>query len=180
MSRLKEEYKQTIVPAMKEKFGYKNDMEIPKIDKIVLNVRFGDIKDNAKAMETSVRELAAVSGQKPIVIKAKRSVSNFKLRKGMDIGAKVTLRANRMYDFADKLINIAIPRIRDFRGVSPSSFDGRGNYSLGVREQLIFPEITYDQVEHIKGMDITFVTTAKTDEECMELLKQLGMPFAQE
>jgi len=179
MSRLLERYRDTAVPALKEKFGYENTMQVPKLEKILINMRFGDCKDNTKAMESAVSELALIAGQKPIVIKAKKSVSNFKLRKGMDIGAKVTLRASRMYDFADKLINVAIPRIRDFRGVPASSFDGRGNYALGVKEQLIFPEINYDQIERIRGMDIIIVTTAHTDEEAYELLKQLGMPFMQ-
>jgi large subunit ribosomal protein L5 len=179
MSRLQDRYKEAVAPALKEKFGYKNVMQIPKLDKILVNMRFGDCKDNTKAMEAAVSELAQIAGQKPIVIKARKSVSNFKLRKGMDIAAKVTLRSNRMYEFADKLINIAIPRIRDFRGVPSSSFDGRGNYALGVKEQLIFPEINYDQIERIRGMDIVIVTTANTDEEAHELLRQLGMPFAE-
>ncbi|MCL1802452.1 MAG: 50S ribosomal protein L5 [Eubacteriaceae bacterium] len=179
MSRLRDKYKEDVVPALQEKFGYTNIMQVPKLEKILVTMRFGDIKDNTKAMEAAVNELAIISGQKPIVIKAKRSVSNFKLRKGMDIAAKVTLRAERMYEFADKLINIAIPRIRDFRGVNPASFDGRGNYAMGVKEQLIFPEINYDQIERIRGLDIVIVTTADTDEEGYELLRQLGMPFAQ-
>lgn len=179
MNRLKELYNETAVPALKEKFGYKNVMQLPKLEKIVLNMRFGDCKDNTKAMEAAVNELSLIAGQKPIVIKAKKSVSNFKLRQGMDIGAKVTLRAERMYEFADKLLNVAIPRIRDFRGVKSASFDGRGNYALGVKEQLIFPEINYDKVDTIRGMDIVFVTTAKTDEEAYELLKLMGMPFVQ-
>lgn len=179
MSRLLDKYKEVAVPALKEKFGYKNVMQLPKLEKIVINMRFGDCKDNTKAMEAAVSELALIAGQKPIVTKAKKSVSNFKLRKGMDIGAKVTLRSNRMYEFADKLMNVAIPRIRDFRGVSASSFDGRGNYALGVKEQLMFPEINYDKIDKIRGMDIIFVTTAKTDEEAYELLKLMGMPFVQ-
>jgi large subunit ribosomal protein L5 len=178
MDRLLERYNELAVPSLKERFGYKNVMQIPKIEKIVLNMRLGDCKDNTKAMESAVSELGLIAGQKPIVVKAKRSVSNFKLRKGMDIGAKVVLRSSRMYEFADKLINIAIPRIRDFRGVSPSSFDGRGNYALGVKEQLMFPEINYDRIDRIRGLDIIIVTTAKTDEEAFELLKALGMPFA--
>ncbi|MBR5995488.1 MAG: 50S ribosomal protein L5 [Eubacteriaceae bacterium] len=176
-ARIKELYDEKAVPALKEKFGYKNVMQIPKLDKIVLNMRFGDVKDNTKAMESAVSELTTIAGQKPLVIKARKSVSNFKLRKGMDIAAKVTLRHDRMYDFADRLINIAIPRIRDFRGVPSSSFDGRGNYALGLKEQLVFPEIEYDKIEKIRGLDIVFVTTAKTDEEAYELLSQLGMPF---
>lgn len=179
MNRFREKYNEVAVPALKEKFGYKNVMQMPKLEKIVINMRFGDCKDNTKAMESAVSELALIAGQKPIVTKAKKSVSNFKLRKGMDIGAKVTLRADRMYEFADKLINVAIPRIRDFRGVSASSFDGRGNYALGVKEQLMFPEINYDKIDKIRGMDIIFVTTAKTDEEAYELLKMMGMPFIQ-
>ncbi len=179
MSRLMDKYKEVAVPALKEKFGYKNVMQLPKLEKIVINMRFGDCKDNTKAMEAAVSELGLIAGQKPIVTKAKKSVSNFKLRKGMDIGAKVTLRSTRMYEFADKLMNVAIPRIRDFRGVSASSFDGRGNYALGVKEQLMFPEINYDKIDKIRGMDIIFVTTAKTDEEAYELLKLMGMPFIQ-
>ncbi len=179
MARMFDKYVETAVPALKEKFKYENVTLIPKLEKIVVNMRFGDCKDNSKAMESAVRELEQITGQKAIIIKAKKSVSNFKVRKGMDIGAKVTLRKDRMYEFADRLINIAIPRIRDFRGVSPSAFDGRGNYALGIKEQLIFPEINYDKVETIRGMDVIFVTTAKTDEEAYELLKQLGMPFSQ-
>ena len=179
MSRLEDTYKEAAVPALREKFGYKNIMQVPKLEKIVLNMRFGDIKDNTKAMESAVSELGLIAGQKPIVLKARRSVSNFKLRKGMDIGAKVTLRKDRMFEFADKLINIAIPRIRDFRGVSPSAFDGRGNYTLGVKEHLMFPEINYDKIDTIRGLDIIIVTTANTDEEAYELLRQLGMPFVQ-
>ncbi len=179
MTRLQDRYKEVAVPALQDKFKYSNVTLLPKLEKIVVNMRFGDCKDNTKAMESAVKELEQITGQKAIITKARKSVSNFKLRKGMDIGAKVTLRQNRMYEFADKLINVAIPRIRDFRGVSASSFDGRGNYALGVKEQLMFPEINYDKVEMIRGMDIVFVTTAKTDEEAYELLKQLGMPFVQ-
>ncbi len=178
MSRLQDLYNEKAVPALKEKFGYANVMQVPKLEKIVINMRFGDIKDNTKGMEAAINELTIISGQKPVIVKAKKSVSNFKVRKGMDIGAKVTLRSDRMYEFADRLINIAIPRIRDFRGVNVS-FDGRGNYALGVKDQLIFPEINYDKVDIIRGMDVIFVTTAKTDEEGYELLKQLGMPFVQ-
>jgi len=178
MVRLKDMYKDEVVPAMTEKFGYKSIMEVPKIEKIVINMGFGDIKENPKSIEAIANELALISGQRPIVIRAKRSVANFKLREGMPVGAKVTLRGKRMYEFADRLLNIALPRVRDFRGVSPNAFDGRGNYALGIKEQLIFPEIDYDQVEKIQGMDIVFVTTAKTDEESRELLKLMGMPFA--
>lgn len=178
MARLKEMYKNEVVPAMMEKFGYKSIMEIPKIEKIVINMGLGEIKENPKAIESTINDLALISGQKPIVIRAKKSVANFKLREGMPVGAKVTLRGKRMYEFADRLLNIALPRVRDFRGVSPNAFDGRGNYALGIKEQLIFPEIDYDKVEKVQGMDIVFVTTAKTDEESRELLKLMGMPFA--
>lgn len=177
MNRIKELYETKAVPALKEKFGYTNVMQIPRLEKIVVNMRFGDCKDNTKAMEAAINELTIITGQKPVVVKAKKSVSNFKLRKGMDIAAKVTLRSDRMYEFADRLMNIAIPRIRDFRGVPSSSFDGRGNYALGLKEQLVFPEINYDKIDKIRGMDIVFVTSAKTDEEALELLTQLGMPF---
>ncbi len=176
-SRLYKLYNEKIAPALSEKFGYKNPMMIPKMEKIVINMRFGDVKDNTKSMESAISELTLLSGQKPLVIKAKKSVSNFKLRKGMDIAAKVTLRGDRMYEFFDKLVNIAIPRIRDFRGIPSSSFDGRGNYSLGLKEQLVFPEINYDKIDKIRGMDIVFVTTAHTDEQALELLKLFGMPF---
>ena len=177
MARLRDKYRAEVAPALMQKFGYKNVMEIPRLEKIVLNVGLGDCKDNAKALEVAVTELATISGQKPMVTKAKKSVANFKLRAGMNVGAKVTLRGDRMYEFADKLVSIVLPRVRDFRGVSAKAFDGRGNYALGVREQLIFPEIEYDKVEKIRGMEMVFVTTAKTDEEAKELLKQLGMPF---
>ncbi len=177
MARLKDKYISEVVPAMMEKFGYKNVMEIPKLEKIVVNMGVGDSKDNPKALEVAVKELATITGQKPVVTKAKKSVSNFKIREGMSIGAKVTLRGEKMYFFADKLMNISLPRVRDFRGVSINAFDGRGNYALGIKEQLIFPEIEYDKVEKVRGMDIVFVTTAKTDEECRELLKLMGMPF---
>ena len=176
-TRIKEKYVAEAVPALKQKFGYKNVMEIPKLSKIVINMGLGDCKDNAKALEVAVAELATISGQKPLVTKAKKSIANFKLRAGMNVGAKVTLRGDRMYEFADKLVSIVLPRVRDFRGVSTKAFDGRGNYSLGVREQLIFPEIEYDKVEKIRGMEMIFVTTAKTDEEARELLRLLGMPF---
>ncbi len=178
MVRLKEKYLNEVAPAMMQKFQYKSVMQIPKIEKVILNMGLGDAKDNAKALDAAVNELAQISGQKPIVIKAKKSVAAFKLRKGMNVGAKVTLRGDRMYEFVDKLFNISLPRVRDFRGVSKKSFDGRGNYAMGIKEQLIFPEIDYDKVEQIRGMDIIFVTTAKTDEEARELLKLLGMPFA--
>jgi len=177
--RLKEKYKVEVAPAMKEKFGYKNVMEIPKLEKIVLNMGLGSEKDNAKGIEAACEELSIITGQKPIVTKAKKSVANFKVREGMNVGAKVTLRGDRMYYFADKLMNIVLPRVRDFRGVSDRSFDGRGNYAMGVKEQLIFPEINYDDVEKVRGMDIVFVTTAKSDEEAKELLALMGMPFVQ-
>lgn len=178
-SRMKEKYKAEAIPALQQKFGYKNVMEIPKLEKIVINMGLGDCKDNAKAMEQAVAELTQIAGQKPLVTKAKKSIANFKVREGQNIGAKVTLRGIRMEEFMDKLVSIALPRVRDFRGVSAKAFDGRGNYALGVREQLIFPEIDYDKVEKIRGMEMIFVTSAKTDEECMELLRLLGMPFAQ-
>lgn len=178
MARLKDMYKNEVAPAMMEKFGYKSVMEIPKIEKIVVNMGLGDSKDNPKGLEAAVKELGIIVGQKPVVTRAKKSVANFKLRQGMPIGAKVTLRGEKMYEFADRLLNIALPRVRDFRGVNPNAFDGRGNYALGIKEQLIFPEIEYDKVEKLHGMDIIFVTTAKTDEESRELLKLMGMPFA--
>ncbi|HIS84975.1 MAG TPA: 50S ribosomal protein L5 [Candidatus Faecivicinus avistercoris] len=177
MARLKDKYRAEVMQALQQKFGYKNVMEIPRLEKVVINMGLGDCKDNAKALETAVSELATISGQKPMVTKAKKSIANFKLRAGMNIGAKVTLRGDRMYEFTDKLVSIVLPRVRDFRGVSAKAFDGRGNYSLGVREQLIFPEIDYDKVEKIRGMEMVFVTTAKTDEEAKELLRLLGMPF---
>lgn len=177
MARFKDMYKNEIAPAMMEKFGYKSVMEIPKLEKIVINMGLGSEKDNPKALEAAVKELGIIAGQKPVTTRAKKSVANFKLREGMPIGAKVTLRGEKMFEFADRLINIALPRVRDFRGVSANAFDGRGNYALGIKEQLIFPEIEYDKVEKVHGMDIIFVTTAKTDEECRELLKLMGMPF---
>ena len=177
MARLKDKYRAEVAPALKQHFQYKNVMEIPRLEKIVINMGLGDCKDNAKALEVAVSELATISGQKPLVTKAKKSIANFKLRAGMNVGAKVTLRGDRMYEFTDKLVSIVLPRVRDFRGVSTKAFDGRGNYSLGVREQLIFPEIEYDKVEKIRGMEMIFVTTAKTDEEAKELLRLLGMPF---
>ena len=178
MVRLKEKYMNEAAPALMQKFQYKSVMEIPKLEKVILNMGLGDAKDNAKALDAAVNELAQIAGQKPVVIKAKKSVAAFKLRKGMNVGAKVTLRGDRMYEFVDKLFNISLPRVRDFRGVSTKAFDGRGNYAMGIKEQLIFPEIDYDKVEQIRGMDIIFVTTATTDEEARELLKLLGMPFA--
>ena len=177
MARLKDKYREEVMPALKQRFGYKNVMEIPRLEKIVINMGLGDCKDNAKALELAVTELATIAGQKPLVTKSKKSIANFKLRAGMNVGAKVTLRGDRMYEFADKLVSIVLPRVRDFRGVSAKAFDGRGNYALGVREQLIFPEIEYDKVEKIRGMEMCFVTTAKTDEEAKELLRLLGMPF---
>ena len=177
MARLKDKYREEVAPALKQHFGYKNVNEIPKLEKVVINMGLGDCKDNAKALEVAVTELETISGQKPMVTKAKKSIANFKLRAGMNVGAKVTLRGDRMYEFTDKLVSIVLPRVRDFRGVSAKAFDGRGNYSLGVREQLIFPEIEYDKVEKIRGMEMIFVTTANTDEEAKELLAQLGMPF---
>ena len=178
-TRIKEKYLNEAVPALQQKFGYKNVMQIPKLAKIVINMGLGDCKDNTKALEVAVKELATISGQKPMVTKARKSIANFKLREGMNVGAKVTLRGERMEEFMDKLVNIALPRVRDFRGVSDKAFDGRGNYALGIREQLLFPEIEYDKVEKIRGMEMIFVTTAQTDEECKELLRLLGMPFAQ-
>ena len=177
MARLMDYYKKDVAPALMKKFNYKSVMQIPKLDKIVINVGCGEARDNAKVIDAIMADLAAITGQRPVVCKAKKSVANFKLREGMNIGAKVTLRGERMYEFADKLVSIVLPRVRDFRGVSNKAFDGRGNYSLGVREQLIFPEIEYDKVEKIRGMEMVFVTTAKTDEEARELLRLLGMPF---
>ena len=178
-TRIKEKYLNEAVPSLQQKFGYKNPMQIPKLSKIVINMGLGDCKDNPKALEVAVKELAAIAGQQPLVTKARKSIANFKLREGMNVGAKVTLRGSRMEEFMDKLVNIALPRVRDFRGVSDKAFDGRGNYALGIREQLLFPEIEYDKVEKIRGMEMIFVTTAQTDEECKELLRLLGMPFAQ-
>ena len=174
---LYDKYVTEVVPALQQKFGYKNVNPIPKIDKIVINMGLGNCKDNPKALEAAVKELEAIAGQKALVTKAKKSIANFKLREGMNIGAKVTLRGERMYEFMDKLMNIALPRVRDFHGVSDKAFDGRGNYALGIREQLLFPEIEYDKVEKVRGMEMIFVTTAHTDEECKELLRGLGMPF---
>jgi len=176
--RLKDKYVNDVVPALVKEFGYKNINEVPKLEKIVLSMGLGDEKDNSKSFNIAVEELAAISGQKPIATTAKKSVANFKLRQGQKIGAKVTLRGTRMYEFFDRLVGIALPRVRDFRGISDKSFDGRGNYSMGIKEQLIFPEIVYEKVEKIRGFDITFVTTAKTDAEAKALLKALGLPFA--
>ena len=177
-ARLYDKYVTEVVPALQQKFGYKNVNQIPKVDKIVINMGLGNCKDNPKALEAAVKELGTIAGQKAMVTKAKKSIANFKLREGMNVGAKVTLRGERMYEFMDKLMNIALPRVRDFHGVSNKAFDGRGNYALGIREQLLFPEIEYDKVETVRGMEMIFVTTARTDEECKELLAQMGMPFA--
>ena len=179
MARLKDKYVGEVIPAMQAKFKYKSAMQLPKLEKVVLNMGVGDVKENPKAMDAAVNDLATITGQKPIITKAKKSIANFKLRQGMNIGCKVTLRGNMMYNFVDKLFNAALPRVRDFRGVSGNSFDGRGNYTMGVKDQLIFPEIEYDKVDKVRGMDIVFVTTAKTDEEAKELLKLMGMPFSQ-
>lgn len=177
-NRMREFYNNEVVPALIKKFSYKNIMEVPKIDKIVINMGVGEAKDNPKVLESAVADLTTISGQKPVITKAKKSIANFKIREGMPIGCKVTLRGNKMYDFADRLISLALPRVRDFRGVTANSFDGRGNYALGIKEQLIFPEISYDKIDKVRGMDIIFVTTAKTDEEAKELFTLLGMPFA--
>ena len=178
MSRLKEQYQNEIVDAMIKKFGYKNIMEVPKLDKIVVNMGVGEAKENAKVLESAIADMEKIAGQKAVVTRAKNSVANFKIREGMPIGCKVTLRGEKMYEFVDRLINLALPRVRDFRGVNPNAFDGRGNYALGIKEQLIFPEIEYDKIDKVRGMDVIFVTTAKTDEEARELLKQFNMPFA--
>ena len=178
MSRLKDQYNETIVDEMIKKFEYKNKMQVPKLDKIVINMGVGEAKDNAKLLEAAIKDLETISGQKAIVTKAKKSVANFKLREGMPIGCKVTLRGEKMYEFADRLINLALPRVRDFRGINPNAFDGRGNYALGIKEQIIFPEIEYDKVDKVRGMDVIFVTTANTDEEARELLTLFGMPFS--
>ena len=177
-ARLKEQYKTEIVEAMTKKFGYKNIMQVPKLDKIVINMGVGEAKENAKVLDSAVKDLETITGQKVVLTRAKNSVANFKIREGMPIGCKTTLRGEKMYDFMDRLVNLALPRVRDFRGVSADSFDGRGNYALGVKEQLIFPEIEYDKVEKVRGMDVIVVTTAKTDEEARELLRLFGMPFA--
>lgn len=178
-SRLQDKYMNEVVQAMMEKFGYKSIMEVAKLEKIVVNMGVGEAKDNAKVLEAAVADMQLITGQKPILTRSKKSIANFKIRENMPIGCKVTLRKQMMYEFADKLMNIALPRVRDFRGISDKSFDGRGNYSLGIKEQLIFPEVEYDKIDKVRGMDIIFVTTAKTDEEARELLKLLGMPFAQ-
>lgn len=177
--RLQEKYKKEVVPALMDKFGYKNIMQAPKLEKIVINMGVGEAKDNPKVLESAVNDLTIITGQKPVLTRAKKSIANFKLRENMAIGCKVTLRKQYMYEFADKLMNVALPRVRDFSGVSDKSFDGRGNYSLGIKEQLIFPEIEYDKIDKVRGMDIVFVTTANTDEEAKELLRLFGMPFAQ-
>ena len=178
MARMREFYKSDVAPALMKKFGYKSVMQIPKLDKIVINVGCGEARDNAKVIDAICIDLAAITGQKPVVCKAKKSVANFKLREGMNIGVKVTLRGDRMYEFLDRLFNVALPRVRDFRGINANSFDGRGNYNMGIREQLIFPEIEYDKIDKVRGMDICFVTTANTDEEARELLTLMGAPFA--
>ena len=177
MSRLRSQYDTEIIDAMMKKFGYKNKLAVPKIEKVVVNIGLGEAKENAKVIEHATNDIAVITGQKPVVTKAKKSISAFKLRAGMPVGCKVTLRGSKMYSFVDRLINVAIPRVRDFRGVSPDSFDGRGNYTLGIKEQLIFPEISYDQIDKLRGMEVVFVTTAETDEEARELLSLFGMPF---
>ena len=178
MPRLKDKYNSEVKKALQEKFNYKSAMQIPKLEKIVINMGVGEAKENAKALESAVRDMEIIAGQKPVITKAKKSVANFKIREGLAIGCKVTLRGDKMYEFADRLINLSLPRVRDFRGVNPNAFDGRGNYALGIKEQLIFPEIEYDKVDKVRGMDIIFVTTAKTDEEARELLTLFGMPFS--
>ena len=180
MSRLKEQYQNEIIDAMIKKFGYKNIMEVPKLDKVVINMGVGEAKDNAKALDSAVADMEKITGQKAVLTRAKNSVANFKIREGMAIGCKVTLRGEKMYEFVDRLINLALPRVRDFRGVNPNAFDGRGNYALGIKEQLIFPEIEYDKVDKVRGMDVIFVTTANTDEEARELLTQFNMPFTKQ
>jgi len=177
MSRMQEKYTKEVAPALMEKFGYKSTMQIPKLEKVVINIGMSDAKENPKVIEAAMNDLALITGQKPIVTTARKSVANFKLREGMNIGCKVTLRADKMYEFVDRLFSIALPRVRDFKGINPNSFDGRGNYSLGIKEQLIFPEIDYDKIDKIRGMDIIMVTTAKTDEEARELLSLMGAPF---
>ena len=177
MEKLREQYEKEVVPPLKKKFQYKSIMQVPRLDKIVINIGLGDTKENPKSLENAVNDLSQITGQKPVITKAKKSIAAFKLREGANVGCKVTLRAGKMYDFAYKLFNVALPRVRDFRGVSSDSFDGRGNYSMGIKEQLIFPEIEYDKIDKLRGMDIIFVSTAETDEEAKELLKLLGMPF---
>ena len=179
MARMKDYYNSTVAPALMKKFGYKSVMQIPKLDKIVINVGAGEARENAKVIDAIMNDLAAITGQKPVVCRAKKSVANFKLREGMPIGVKVTLRNENMYEFLDKFFNVSLPRVRDFRGINPNSFDGRGNYSTGIKEQLIFPEIEYDKIDKVRGMDINFITTAKTDEEGKELLRLMGAPFAE-
>lgn len=179
-SRLKETYQNEIVDALMKKFGYKNVMQVPKIEKVVINMGVGEAKENAKILDAAVSDLETITGQKAVITRAKNSVANFKIREGMPIGCKVTLRGDKMYEFVDRLINLALPRVRDFRGVNPNAFDGRGNYALGIKEQLIFPEIEYDKIDKVRGMDVIFVTTAKTDEEARELLTQFNMPFAKQ
>ena len=178
MSRLKDFYNKDVVEAMTKKFGYKNVMEVPKLVKIVLNMGVGEAKDNAKVLESAIKDMETIAGQKAVVTRAKNSIANFKIREGMAIGCKVTLRGEKMYEFLDRLVNLALPRVRDFRGVNPNAFDGRGNYALGIKEQIIFPEIEYDKVDKVRGLDVIFVTTAKTDEEARELLTLFNMPFA--
>ena len=178
MSRLKEQYQNEIVDAMIKKFGYKNIMEVPKLDKVVVNMGVGEAKENAKLLESAVKDMETITGQKAVLTRAKNSVANFKIREGMAIGCKVTLRGEKMYEFVDRLVNLALPRVRDFRGVNPNAFDGRGNYALGIKEQLIFPEIEYDKVDKVRGMDVIFVTTAQTDDDARELLTQFYMPFS--
>jgi len=180
MTRMRAKYEEEVRKALMEKFGYKSPMQIPKLDKIVINIGVGEAKENAKALEAAASDLAIITGQKPVITKAKKSVANFKIREGMNLGCKVTLRADRMYEFLDRLFNVALPRVRDFRGINPNSFDGRGNYALGIKEQLIFPEIDYDKIDKLRGMDIIFVTTANTDEEARELLSLMGAPFVRE
>ena len=180
MSRLKDLYMDEIREQMMKKFGYKNIMQVPKLDKIVVNMGIGEARENEKILEAATRDMATITGQKPVITKAKKSIANFKIREGMPIGCKVTLRGDRMYEFLDRLVNLALPRVRDFRGVNPNSFDGRGNYALGIKEQLIFPEIEYDKIDKVRGMDIIFTTTANTDEEARELLRLFNMPFARE
>ena len=177
MSTLKEFYKSEVAPALMKKFGYKSVMQIPRLDKVVINVGCGEARDNAKVIDAIINDLSAITGQRPVVCRARKSVANFKLREGMNIGAKVTLRGDRMYEFVDRLFNVALPRVRDFRGINPNSFDGRGNYNMGLKEQLIFPEIDYDKIDKVRGMDLCFVTTATTDEEARELLTLMGAPF---
>ena len=177
MEKLREQYEKEVVPALMKKFNYKSVMQVPKLDKIVINIGLGDTKENPKSLENAINDLSIITGQKPVITKARKSIAAFKLREGANIGCKVTLRSDKMYDFAYKLFNVALPRVRDFRGVSGNSFDGRGNYSMGIKEQLIFPEIEYDKIDRLRGMDIIFVTTAETDEEAKELLRLMGMPF---